>query len=160
MGNRMTKVKLLIWYPLFFYLLYCNGIKPMLIGTSKIMQRDNLLNLWVIRKCLISGFFSPNFQLNFFSFLNVTLFHCLTSLEWVNMFGALIIGNNFFPYKSHRKLMEMSQRWPCRDGDDAPNLYLTIALPNYNAGRGFQAYVLRVNNVFASLSKNVKNCMN
>ena len=30
------------------------------------------------------------------------------------MFGTLIIGNNFFPYKSHRKLVEMSRRWPWR----------------------------------------------
>ena len=108
---------------------------------------------WFVGKCLISGIFFPNFQTSFFSFLNV-LFHCLTSLERVNMFGALIIGNNFFPYKSHRKLMEMSRRWPWRRWRS--NLYLTMALPNYNAWRGFIAYVLRVNNVFASLSKNVK----
>ena len=54
--------------------------------------------------------------------------------------------------------------WKChgddRDGDDAPNLYLTMALPNCNAWRDFEAYVLRVNIVFASLSKNVKTCMN
>ena len=71
-----------------------------------------------------------------FSFLNVVLL-CLTSLEWVNMFGALIIGNNFFPYKSHRKLMEKCHR-DDHDGDDAPNLYLTLALPNYNAWRGLK----------------------
>ena len=69
------------------------------------------------------------------------------------MFGALIIGNNF----SH--INHIGNRWKCH-GDDAPNLYLTVTLPNYNAWRGFEAYVLRVNNVFASLSKNVKNCMN
>ena len=74
------------------------------------------------------------------------------------MFGALIIGSNFFPYKSHRKLMEMSRS--DRHEDGAQKLYLTMALPNYNTWSGFEAYVLRVNNVFASLSKNVKNCMN
>ena len=75
------------------------------------------------------------------------------------MFGALIIGNNFFSHRNH-----IGNRWNChgddRHGDDAPNLFLTMALPNYNAWRGFEAYVLRVNNVFASLSKNAKNCMN
>ena len=47
--------------------------------------------------------------------------------------------------------MEMSRRWPWRRW--RPNLYLTMALPNHNAWHGFEAYVLRVNNVFASLSK-------
>ena len=74
------------------------------------------------------------------------------------MFGALIIGKIF----SH--INHIGNGWKChgddRHGDDAPNLYLTMALPNYNAWRGFEVYVLRVNYVFASLSKNVKNCMN
>ena len=83
-------------------------------------------------------FFSKFTNLFFFSFLNV-LFHCLTSLERVNMFGALIIGNNF----AH--INHIGNWWKChgddRDGDDAPNLYLTMALSNYNAWRGFEAYV-------------------
>ena len=74
------------------------------------------------------------------------------------MFGTLIIGN-IFSHTNH-----IGNWWKChgddRDGDDAPNLYLTMALPNCYAWHGFEAYVLRVNNVFASLSKNVKNCMN
>ena len=55
---------------------------------------------------------------------------------WVNMFCALIyIGNYFFPYKSHRKLMEMSRRWPWWRWHF--KFYLTMALPNCNAWCGF-----------------------
>ena len=51
------------------------------------------------------------------------------------MFGALIIGNNF------SQINHIGNLWKCdggdRDGDDAPNLYLTMTLPNCNAWRGF-----------------------
>ena len=74
-----------------------------------------MLQGWYAGKCLTSGFFCVQiFKLIFFfSFLNV-LFHCLTLPKRVIMFGALIVGNNFFPYKSHRKLTEMWRSWPWR----------------------------------------------
>ena len=82
---------------------------------------------WFVGKCLISGFF-------FFKFSNLIFF----------IFKRFI----FISHINH-----IGNWWDDRDGDDAPNLYLTMALPNYNAWRGFEAYVLRVNSVFASLSK-------
>ena len=66
--------------------------------------------------------------------LLVEMLKHLYKLNGVNMLGGLFIRNHFF------HINHIENWWKCdggdRDGDDAPNFYLTIALPNCNAWRG------------------------
>ena len=85
MGNMMTKVNLLIWYPLLFYLLYCNGIKPMLIGTSKIMQRDNLLPV---------GFYHQREMVHISVFKRSTCMVCMQG-NWSQLYISKFTSSHF-----------------------------------------------------------------